>query len=45
MQHITKEFSIECLLSLIEFIQYQQYIYNHCTKIYSNKTNMDNQQI
>ena len=29
VQHMAKEFSIECLLSIIEFIQYETYIFDH----------------
>ena len=29
MQHLGREFSMECLLSLIEFIQFEEYVYEH----------------
>ena len=33
MQHLAQEFAMESLLSLIEFIQFQNYVFNH---IYTN---------
>eukprot|EP01084_Bolivina_argentea_P139994 246225_1 len=35
VNHVAKEFSIECLLSYVEFIQFKQYMYNHLKLNYS----------
>ena len=47
MQHLSREFSMECLLSLIEFIQFQIMIYNYISnqalkpKLFCVKTEID----
>ena len=36
MQHLAREFSMECLLSLIEFIQFQNYVFEYIAQNYNN---------
>ena len=41
MRHLGREFSMECLLSLIEFIQFQNYVYQHLvTRLNTNEMNV-----
>ena len=46
MAHLGREFSMECLLSLIEFIQFQNYIYqqivNQRNRLKNGKTDINN---
>ena len=41
MAHLGREFSIECLLSLIEFIQFQNYVYQHLMINTRNNKNIE----
>ena len=43
MHHLAREFSVECLLSIVEFIQFQNYIFQETRRIQNErKKKMDN---